>query len=515
MEKKYKKLFFSRVFMSIVFILIQVTWMLLLFMQFYQPNKYLEAIIRILSIIYIIYIINKKNEKLEYKAIWIIMVLIFPVFGVPYYMLYGDKRPGRRFKRRLDNADEKFRKYYSQDMRILDEMAEEKRRSSLTSRYILNDGNYPVFKNTRVDYYSSGEALYEAMIEELKKAEKFIFIEYFTIEISTFWNSILEILKKKADEGVEVRIMYDDFGSIAYLPKRYPKELEKLSPNIHAIKFNRVVPFFSPFMNNRDHRKILVIDGNVAFTGGINLSDRYININSPYGHWKDAGVRLIGDAVKSFVLMYMEMWEAIVPGTFEEESVKKYIGKFKYDTGAEGYVQPYGDEPFDSILLSENIYLEMIEQAEKYVYVYTPYLILSDELATAFCLAAKKGLDVRIVTPGIPDKKMIYRATRSNYPHLLSAGVRIYEYTPGFIHSKCLLIDGKRATVGTVNFDYRSLFLHFEDGVYYAENKAVTDLEKDMKETFRVCREVTLENTKKTIVGRLFDSLLEVVAPLL
>ena len=515
MEKKYKKLFFSRIFMSLLFIIIQIAWIIVLYLQLFQSNKIFDFTIRTLSVIYIVYIINRKNEKMEYKTIWIMIVLIFPVFGVPFYMLYGDKRPGRRFKRRLDMADAKFRHYYHQDKYILSEMEKDKRRSSLTSKYILNDGNYPVFKNSDVEYYKDGKELFEAMMEALKSAEKYIFIEYFTIEIGEVWNRILEVLKEKADSGLEVRIMYDDFGSIAYLPKRYPKELENLSPNIHAIKFNRVVPFFSPFMNNRDHRKMLVVDGNIAFTGGINLSDRYININSPYGHWKDAGVRIEGEAVRSFVLMYMEMWEAIVPGTFEEHSVKRYMGNKIFGIGSEGYAQPYGDEPFDSILLSENIYLEMIAQAEKYVFAYTPYLILSDELTTAFCLAAKKGLDVRIVTPGIPDKKVVYRATRSGYAHLLSAGVRIYEYSPGFIHSKCLLVDGQRATVGTVNFDYRSLFLHFEDGLYFAENKAVTELEQDMRDTFRICREVKLEDTKKTFVGRIVDSVLVMIAPLL
>ncbi len=515
MEKKYKKLLFSRVFMSFVFICIQVVWMLVLYLQVYQLNKYFDIVIRVLSIVFCIYIINRKNQKMEYKAIWIIIVLIFPVFGVPYYMLFGEKKPGRRFQRKIDAADDKFRKYYNQDTGILTEMAHEKRRSAMTSKYILNDGNYPVFKNSKVDYYKSGEELFQSIIESLRKAERFIFLEFFTIEIGHVWNTILEILKKKADAGVEVRIMYDDFGSIAYLPKHYPMELEKMSPNIHAIKFNKVVPFFSPFMNNRDHRKMVVIDGEVAFTGGINLSDRYININSPYGIWKDAGVRLEGEAVRSFILMFLEMWEAIVPGSFSDAHVKGYLGKKSHIIRSEGYAQPYGDEPFDDVMLSENIYLEMIAQAERYIFVFTPYLILSDELTTAFCLAAKRGVDVRIVVPAIPDKKVVYRVTKSNYRHLLKEHVRVYEYTPGFIHSKCLLIDGQRATVGTVNFDYRSLFLHFEDGLYFAENRAVEDLEKDMRETFRECRELGEEDTRRTMVGRLVDSLLVTIAPLL
>ena len=515
MEKKYKKLLFSRVFMSFVFICIQVVWMLMLYLQFYQLNKFFDIVIRVLSIIFCIYIVNRKNQKMEYKAIWIIIVLVFPVFGVPYYMLFGDKKPGRRFQRRIDAAGEKFKKYYNQDTGILSEMAHEKRRSAMTSKYIVNDGNYPVFKNTRVDYYKSGEELFNSMVEALERAEKFIFLEYFTIENGYVWNTILDILKKKADKGVEVRIMYDDFGSIAYLQKHYPKDLEALSSNIHAIKFNKVVPFFSPFMNNRDHRKLMVIDGNVAFTGGINLSDRYINVRSPYGHWKDAGVKVEGEAVRSFILMFLEMWEAIKPGSYDDAQVKGYLGKKNSLIRSEGYAQPYGDEPFDDVMLSENIYLEMIAQAERYVFVFTPYLILSDELTTAFCLAAKRGVDVRIVVPAIPDKKVVYRVTKSNYRHLLKEHVRVYEYTPGFIHSKCLLIDGQRATVGTVNFDYRSLFLHFEDGLYFAENKAVADLEMDMRNTFKECRELGEEDTRRTMVGRLVDSLLIAIAPML
>lgn len=515
-EKKYKKLIFSRCIMTAFMILIQVAWIVVLYMRLFHFFKYLDLVIRILALVFTVYIVNSRHEKMEYKTTWITVVLAFPIFGVPFYFLFGEKKPGRKFKKRLDAAAKKYDPYKGEKPGLIKAFSMEDPRGALTAKYILRDGKYALYRNTDVRYMKRGEEICGAMLEDLKKAEKFIFLEFFTIEPGAFWDPILKILVEKAKAGVEIRIMYDDFGCVAYLSKNYPEKLEAMDPHIKCCKFNRIVPVFSMFMNNRDHRKMMIIDGNVAFTGGINLSSRYINVNSPYGHWKDAGVRVEGDAVWNFTLMYLEMWDAVRTDADQTIDPKTYMpenfGHRRFPNG--GYVQPYGDEPFDDVDLSENVYLEMISQADRYAYVYTPYLIMSDELTNAFCLAAKRGVDVRIVTPGIPDKKIIYRITRSSYPELLRAGVRIYEYTPGFIHSKCMLVDGQSATVGTVNFDYRSLFLHFEDGVFFAENKAVTDLLKDMRATFRICREVKLEDTKKSTMGAVVDSVLHLFGPM-
>lgn len=515
-EKKYKKLIFTRAYVTGFLVLVQLMWIISLFIWLYNSYKYLDLAIRVLSLVFTVYVVNSRHEKNEYKIIWIIVVLAFPIFGVPFYFFTGEKKPGRGFLKRLKKAEKFYDDYNKQRPGAIDAFAKLDPRGALTSKYIIKDGNYPVSRNSGVEYYKQGEEIVASMMEELKKAKRFIFLEYFTIEPGQVWLPILEILKEKAKEGVEIRIIYDDFGSVAYLPKNYYKQLNEI-PNFKCLKFNRIVPFFSMFMNNRDHRKMTIIDGAVAFTGGINLVNRYVNIDSPYGHWKDAGVRVRGDAVWNMTLMFLEMWDAVRKDSLESENPKKYLPENyewkKYENG--GFVQPYADEPFDDINLSENIYMEMISQADDYAYVYTPYLIMSDELTSAFCLAAKRGVDVRIVTPGIPDKKIVYRATRSSYPKLLKAGVKIYEYTPGFIHSKCMLIDGKSAVVGTINFDYRSLFLHFENGVFFAANKAVTDLQKDMIATFKICKEVKMADTKKSALGRVFDSVLAIFAPMM
>ena len=516
--KNYKKIFYSRVVTSGLFILLQIAWLIFIYFTFLFGVEYVNLGVRILAVFFLIYIVNKKTEKIEYKTSWIILILLFPMFGVPFYFFYGDKKPGRRFLKRLRNTSDLYKKYRKIDSKLLDEMAEESPSTVLTSGYIVNDGGFPLHKNTEVTYYEQGEKLYASMLESLKKAEKFIFMEYFTIERANLWDEILEILVEKAKAGVKVRLLYDDVGCAVYLPKNYMKQLNELDPNIECMKFNRIVPVFSMMMNNRDHRKMMIIDGDVGFTGGINLSDRYINIDSPYGHWKDAGVRLRGDAVWNMTLIYLEMWDAISKKEdLTEEEVRNYMpsdyGVPKYPDG--GYVQPYADQPFDDIPMSENVYLSMISTSKEKIYIYTPYLILSDELSNALCLSAMQGKDVRIVVPGIPDKKMVYRLTRSSYPVLLRAGVKVYEYTPGFIHSKCMMIDGKCASVGTVNFDYRSLFLHFEDSVYFSENQAVKELEKDMLRTFDKCKEIKIEDTHKTALGIAVDSALRLIAPIL
>lgn len=515
-EKKYKKLIFSRGIMTALLVIIQMGWILMLYWQIYKEIKYFDIVIRFLSVIFMIYIVNSKMEKQEYKLIWIVTVLMFPIFGVPFYFFFGEKKSSRSFERQMVKAQRFYDDYRIQRPGAIDAFSKIDPRGSLTAKYIIRDGKFPISRNSDVEYYNQGEELVASMMSELENARRFIFLEYFTIEPNRVWLPMLELLKKKADEGVEVRLIYDDFGCIAYLPKNYYKKLNAYSPNFKCIKFNRVIPFFSVFMNNRDHRKLMIIDGNVGFTGGINLCDRYVNLDSPYGHWKDAGVMVRGDAVWNMTIMYLEMWDTVKRGDLALENPVHYMPEnFKWKKYADGgFVQPYGDEPFDDITLSENIYLEMISQADKYIYVYTPYLILSDELTNAFCLAAKRDVDVRIVTPGIPDKKVIYRLTRANYPKLMRAGVKIYEYTPGFIHSKCMLIDGKCATVGTVNFDYRSLFLHFEDGVFFAANKAVNDLHKDMKNTFRKSHLITDDDIKRSLAGKIVDSVLEVIAPL-
>ena len=354
--------------------------------------------------------------------------------------------------------------------------------------------------------------MYADLLPEREKAEKFIFLEYFIIRPGEMWDGVLEILKRKAAAGVDVRIIYDDMGCIDILPANYNATLEGWG--IRTMAFNRFVPAVSLVMNNRDHRKITVIDGKVGFTGGINISDEYINVKERFGHWKDTGLMLKGPGVFNLTLMFLEMWNAFnkdgdgyaefIPDSFEE-----------CGSADDGYVLSFSDSPLDNESVGESVYTDMLYQAKDYIYITTPYLAIDSELQTALCMAAKRGVDVRMITPGIPDKKLVYRLTRSYYPTLLRAGVKIYEYTPGFIHAKSFVCDDKLCVVGTINMDYRSLYLHFECGTLMYNNPEIKQVKKDDLDTMEKCRKVELSDMKTNFLGELFDSFLRSIAPLL
>ena len=336
-------------------------------------------------------------------------------------------------------------------------------------------------------------------------------MEYFIVSEGEMWEEVLKILKQKADEGLDVRMIYDDMGCVTLLPGGYFKWLEKCG--IKCMAFNPVIPFFSLVMNNRDHRKILDIDGHTAFTGGINLADEYINKKVRFGYWKDTGVRLKGEGVWNFTEMFLEMWNAFRKEDTDISCFKPHVYHPEPFEG-EGFVQPYTDSPLDNETIAENVYLDILNQAKKYVYIFTPYLIVDDVMRNALCMAAKRGVDVRIVTPGTPDKPTIFRLTRSNYPPLLRAGIRIYEYTPGFIHAKSYISDDEFGVVGSVNMDFRSLYLHFECATLLYRTSGLKELKKDSLDTIEVSREITLKDCKQGIIGGLFDSVLRVFAPL-
>ena len=349
------------------------------------------------------------------------------------------------------------------------------------------------------------------MLEELKKAEKFIFFEYFIVAKGKMWDSILELLKEKASSGVDVRVIYDDLGCISTLSNSYPKELEKLG--IKCVVFNKLRAFAGVIMNNRDHRKILIVDGKVAFSGGINIADEYINENSKYGLWKDNGIRISGDAVWNYTVMFLTMWNA-----FQKEKDQDFT-KFKYDFGkrenSKEYVVPYAETPLDDEITGEDIYLNIINQANKYVYIFTPYLIIDTDMINALNLAAKRGVDVRIVIPGIPDKKIVYTLSCSYVTTLVNNGVKIYKYLPGFVHSKVFVADDYMATVGTINLDYRSLYLHFECGCYFENADVIFDIKKDLLETIEKSHEVSKEEAKTGFFKGIWQALLRILAPLM
>lgn len=507
MNKLLKKVF-SRTVVTALLIVIQVAWLVALLLQLGNSLPAIQTVLRILSLVAILFVI-KSDMNPSYKIGWILLIAVLPILGGLMYVIFGNKRPTKNMREMLRAQLEKSAEYLGTQESITGELDGG---AAGLFKYLEGSAGYPTAKNTTVRYYRVGEEMYADLLPELEKAEKFIFLEYFIIRPGEMWDGVLEILKRKAAAGVDVRIIYDDMGCIDILPANYNATLEGWG--IRTMAFNRFVPAVSLVMNNRDHRKITVIDGKVGFTGGINISDEYINVKERFGHWKDTGLMLKGPGVFNLTLMFLEMWNAFnkdgdgyaefIPDSFEE-----------CGSADDGYVLSFSDSPLDNESVGESVYTDMLYQAKNYIYITTPYLAIDSELQTALCMAAKRGVDVRMITPGIPDKKLVYRLTRSYYPTLLRAGVKIYEYTPGFIHAKSFVCDDKLCVVGTINMDYRSLYLHFECGTLMYNNPEIKQVKKDDLETMEKCRKVELSDMKTNFLGELFDSFLRSVAPLL
>ncbi len=444
---------------------------------------------------------------------WIVLLLLFPILGLCLYGLFGHTDLiGKKKQRRFDKLDKALFPMIPQEERVLRQLEKEEFAVANQCRYISKFSGFPVYDNTDVIFYAEASEGFEAQLAELEKAKKYIFMEYHAIEEATAFARLKEVLGRKAAEGVEVRLLYDDVGSVGFIDSGFIKRMEAIG--VQCRVFNPVLPILNLFMNNRDHRKITVIDGNVGFTGGYNLADEYFNITHPYGYWKDTGVKLTGDAVKSLLVMFLEMWNAMK----ETDDCAPDCWAVPSQKGAEvsGYVQPYADSPLDSEYIGENVYLNLIKNAKHKLYVATPYLIISDEMNRELGLAAKRGVDVRVITPGIPDKKLIYKITRSYYAGLVLQGVRVYEYTPGFLHEKQVLCDEDCAVVGTINFDYRSLYHHFENGVFLYRCEAIKDIAKDFDDTLEKSEEVTeYYKSGRSAVLRGTQCLLRLFAPLL
>ena len=507
MNKLLKKVF-SRTVVTALLIVIQVAWLAALLLQLGNSLPAIQTVLRILSLVAILFVI-KSDMNPSYKIGWILLIAVLPILGGLMYVIFGNKRPTKYMREMLRAQLEKSAEYLGTQESITGELDGG---AAGLFKYLEGSAGYPTAKNTTVRYYRVGEEMYADLLPELEKAEKFIFLEYFIIRPGEMWDGVLEILKRKAAAGVDVRIIYDDMGCIDILPANYNATLEGLG--IRTMAFNRFVPAVSLVMNNRDHRKITVIDGKVGFTGGINISDEYINVKERFGHWKDTGLMLKGPGVFNLTLMFLEMWNAFnkdgdgyaefIPDSFEE-----------CGSADDGYVLSFSDSPLDNESVGESVYTDMLYQAKDYIYITTPYLAIDSELQTALCMAAKRGVDVRMITPGIPDKKLVYRLTRSYYPTLLRAGVKIYEYTPGFIHAKSFVCDDKLCVVGTINMDYRSLYLHFECGTLMYNNPEIKQVKKDDLDTMEKCRKVELSDMKTNFLGELFDSFLRSIAPLL
>ena len=507
---KVLRFLFSRMVIVGLMIVVQLVVFLFFLIKFSHYSALVSLLGTIISALVVLWIINKSDNP-AYKLAWIIPILIFNIAGGVLYLILGNKKPSKNMRFRLEKVQQKTSKYLKQDEEILQEIKNKNKTVYGHMNYINNASGYPMHKNTEVKYYSLGEDNYVDLIKELKKAKKYIFMEYFIIEEGQMWNGILEILEQKAKEGLDVRLMYDDMGCVSLLPYGYDKELEK--KGIQCIAFNPFKPLLSLAMNNRDHRKITVIDGHTGFTGGINLADEYINVKERFGHWKDTGVMLKGEGVWNLTMMFLEMWNSNRQTDADFSIYKPEVHQWE-TTLSDGYVQPYGDSPLDEEVVGENVYLNIINTAKNYVYIFTPYLIIDNEMMTALCLAAKKGVDVKIVTPGIPDKKTVFKLTRSYYRQLIEAGVKIYEYTPGFIHAKVFICDDEIATVGTINMDYRSLYLHFENGIYMEDLKEIFDIKQDVTYTISKCKNIKINDAKVGFFKEIWQSILRLFAPL-
>ena len=562
-----------RMVFAVISILLEVAVILLLLYFAGQAAGWVYSLIRLFGAIVVLRIYGS-HKTASIRMTWMLVILLIPIFGTALYIMIG-----------LNGHTLKMRKRYEDIDRILFPLLPDGEKEAENARnkdgrlggivdYIRRNAGYPVYQNTKVEYFDDAEKGIEAQKKDMAKAEKFIFMEYHAIEDAESWHEIRDVLAERVKAGVEVRVFYDDMGSLGFINTDFVKRTEEYG--IQCRVFNPFAPGLNLFLNNRDHRKITVIDGKVGYTGGYNLANEYFHKTEPYGFWKDTGVRLEGDAVQSLTVTFLEMWNAISGNDKDDKDYKEYLfnssaaqvmkekdRKLQDDqklskenreaiakgresvekkrdayfekiraeiasderyladtTPAEGsklgFVQPYADSPMDDIHVGEDVYISMAECAQKYAWFITPYLIITDEMCHAFSLAARRGVDVRIITPGIPDKKLVYSVTRSYYNGLTRNGVRIFEFTPGFCHAKMSIVDDLMATCGTINLDYRSLYHHFENGCLYADCDAVMDTKRDFEETFKQCREVTEYYTSgRGAFLRFSQLLLRLAAPLM
>ena len=491
---------FRAIFVALSFLL-QLGWILVQILAL-NNSPYIAAATQLIAVLAVLRLYSKPTNG-AYKLPWIMLMMAMPIMGLSLYLMTQTALTPKATAKRLHSMKRKMAPCL-QNEKIPQGLAPEERN---LAHYIQKYEGMPAWEETSAKYYGETLDALADMKKDLEAAENFIFMEYFILEDGEAFSQIREILERKAAEGVEVRLMYDDLGSIGTTSWRYAAELNKAGINCRS--FNPALPFLNLFLNNRDHRKITVIDGKVSYTGGYNLADEYFHYKTLYGHWEDTGVRLEGLAVRNLTATFLELWNV---NSRTEEDVALYL-EISHRVEGEGAVQPFGDSPLDGERSAENVYLNIINQAKHYVWIMTPYLIITDELRRSLELAAKRGVDVRLITPGVPDKKTVWAVTRSYYAPLVAEGVRIFEYAPGFCHGKMAVSDGAVASIGTSNLDYRSLYLHFENNVVLYRCHAVEQMEQDFEEMFPICREMTEEY--RSVSLRIWQCILRLFAPLL
>ena len=514
----------GRILIVIPAIALQIAWYYLLFggldkVMNGHLSTLIDGVFMVLAVLFVLSLITRRDES-SYKLLWVIVILAMPILGAILYFFLGNKHTGQGLKKKLERSAEEFSvREYAKEKDLSEMLKKDDLRLGQSFQHVYDTTGFPVLKCDTTRYYPFGEDMFADMLTDLKSAEKFIFIEYFIIEPGKFWGGLTDVLIERAAAGVDVRVVYDDLGSIATYSAADFKELTK--KGIKCIPFNPLL-FLTTQLNNRDHRKITVIDGHIAYSGGVNLADEYINEKEKFGRWKDIGFRVTGDGAGSYTYMFAEFWNAFSKDKIGKNEItppdalmQEYVAKPKPEDITNGYILPYYDSPMRDEHTSNVLYTEILSLATDFVWFYTPYLILGDALFDAFIRAAERGVDVRIIMPGIPDKKMIFRLSRSYYRDLLKAGVKIYEYTPGFVHAKAVIADDKVAGIGTVNLDYRSLFLHFECNSLFYRSDIVQSLKEDYLTTQGQCREITSADINNGKLYMLVDSFLRVLAPML
>lgn len=505
-------LIFSRIMLVALILVVQIALLIWIFELLGVYTKWVLYAMNILAAVFVIIIINS-DENPAFKLTWMLPLCVVPVFGVVLYLFIQGNPVRIGAKKSLRKRIEETEGYLQQNEDVIQRMQDENIPITDLAYYIQNVNGFPAYDKTQLTYFADGEQKLQDLIPELKKAEKFIFLEYFIINPGRVWEEVLEVLEQKAAEGVEVRLMYDGFNSILKLPRKYPETLQKKGIKVRV--FAPVVPLLSSHQNYRDHRKILVIDGKIAYNGGINLADEYMNYIVRFGYWKDTAVKLRGDAVKSFTAMFLQMWNMMGD---DVEDYDRYLCPQQANSlpGQNGFIIPYNDDPCNGEDVAEEVYLDILNKAKDYVYIMTPYLVPENEIITGLRFAAQRGVDVRIIMPHIPDKKVTFSIGHTYYNQLIDAGVKIYEFTPGFVHAKMFLSDDIKAVVGTINLDFRSLYEHYECATFIYGNSVIRDIKEDFRNTFAQCQRFTKEDYKKLpFLHRVCGRVCRLFAPLM
>lgn len=476
--RRYFKPLFSKKILTVLFVLLQIALLLMPVLGIYGNYMYLGAFMNIVAAGVVVFEINRESDA-GFKLIWIAIIAFFPVFGTVLYFYVQSDVIMRLFKKRVEGLNAMTLKSAVKmglPEKYIDEFLGEE---AGIMRYLKFRASAPCFEISKITYFPLGEDMFKSLVRDVSQAKKYVFLEFFIInEFDSMWKELLEILQKKAEEGVEIRLVYDAMGSLTTTKSNLDERLRKLG--INCYQFSPVKPFISTYHNNRDHRKIVVIDGETAYTGGVNLADEYVNRKKRFGHWKDTAIRVEGDSVKRFLAIYLKIWSLVCP--HEDSFVYGNQPEQDFDK-SDGYIVPFDDTPLDTKYITRDVYLHILNNAKDYVYINTPYLILDDATLQAMKFAASRGVKVKICMPHIPDKWYAFMVARSYYPELLRAGVSIYEYKQGFLHAKSTVSDDKRGYVGSANYDYRSLYLHYECGAYIYSSSVIQDIKADFEKT--------------------------------